>query len=394
MLNLLRTSICAIALSAFAVAPTILVLTADSVYANNGNGGGNGSGKGGGNGGGNGGGGGDKGGGNGKSGDGASKGNGVGKDKGNRGNGKQNKGFAKSNSKGNAAGKSENAFQRDMRQLGRDLKGLFAGQKSNRNNGASQANSRSTAPKTQRVTKAAPTRSVRPPAVPTRLARIDDPLHPSKLAKLNGAVKSSPNAKAAHIANGQFLKGTGPVSLAAALAVADYDFARAQAAYSEDLAAARATLSLAEAITAAQDTVNAGAPSPEDVAAAQALLNDELATETEKKAAQHVIDESAAFSNAEKFLADTEAPTNAEIEAANDVVNSQPPSDVTVLAAEDALLAEYKGSFSEDETLADEQQAQILGAVRASNPTQAQVETALGVDDTTLDDEMDDGEEG
>jgi hypothetical protein len=386
MLKLVRTSICALALSAFAVAPTILVLTADSVYAKNGNGGGNGGGKGGGNG--------DKGGGNGKGGDSAGKGNGFGKDKGNRGNGNQNKGFAKGNGKGNAAGKSENAFQRDMRQLGRDLKGLFGGQKSNRTSGAAQANSRSSAPKAQRVTKSAPVQSVRPPALPTRLARIDDPLHPSKLAKLNGAVKSSPNAKAAHIANGQYLNGTGPVSLAAALAVADYDFAQAQAAYSEDLAVAQATLSLAEAIAAAQDTVNAGAPSQEEVAAAQAVLDDQLATEAEKQAAQQVIDDSAAFSNAENFLAGTEAPTDAEIEAANDVVNSAPPSDETVVAAEDAILAEYKGSFSEDETLADEQQAQILGAVRASNPTEEQVETALGVDETTLDDDLDDGEEG
>ena len=209
MLKYLRIGVSALALSAFVVAPIMTVATADYAYAKNGNGNGNGGGKGNGGGNGNGG---DKGG-NGKSADKGNSGKGHDKasktrnaSKGNKAKGNKGKGFAKS------VKNDFNSLKRNVQKHG--IAGLFK-----------QEQKRTTRAVSAKPTKNAPAASTRP----AHRAAFKDKgaLHPSNLGKLNGAINSSPRAKEAHIANGQYAKGTGPVSLAASLAVADYTYAKA-----------------------------------------------------------------------------------------------------------------------------------------------------------------------
>ena len=344
VLNFLKISVSALALSAFVVAPTATVFTADYAYAKNGNGkgGGNGGGKGD-NGGGNGGG---KGG---KSGEkGAKKGWGSDKTL----NGTNTKSASKSHRSKNGS-RLGRAVKEDFQALGRNLKqngvkGLFNGNK---------------ARTTTRTNKASVKQSPRPPSRKAKL--LDDgTLAPRNLGKLNGAINSSINAKLAHIANGQYAKGTGPVSLAAGLAVADANFSNVMGANYDlspedvkEIAAAydyldNAPMSLEEAEQAlADEAKNPGTVAPDDLEVAQAVKDAHDATTD--------LDGNT-----------IERPTDDQYAAAE-----------AVHEAEASLLGHYKGDFSEDDVIAEEQQDRVLDAVRASNPDDDSVKAALGASD-------------
>ncbi|WP_159090037.1 hypothetical protein [Ruegeria sp. Alg231-54] len=345
MLNFLKVSVSAIVLSTFVVAPVVTVLATDYAYAKNGNGkgGGNGGGKGD-NGGGNGGG---KGGNNGEKG--AKRGWGSDKTL----NGANTKSASKSR-KSKSGSRLGRAVKEDFQALGRNLKqngvkGLFKGNKA-----------RTT---TTRTSKASVAQSPRPPSRKAKL--LDDgTLAPRNLGKLNGAINSSVNAKLAHIANGQYAKGTGPVSLAAGLAVADANFNHVMgedydlspeevkeiAAAYDYLDTAPMTLEEAEQVLA-DEASTPGTIAPEDLETAQAVkdAHDVTTDEDGNTIAQ---------------------PTDDQLAAAEAVHD-----------AEASLLGHYKGDFSEDKIVAEEQQDRVLGAVRDSNPDEESVKSTLGISD-------------
>ncbi|MEP4389547.1 MAG: hypothetical protein ABJ344_12150 [Sulfitobacter pontiacus] len=421
MLNFLRVSVSAFALSAFVAVPVTMLISVDYAYAKNGNGGGNGSGNG--NGGDNG-----KGNGGGKGNDksGSKGGKGWGADKSTKGNKTKSATASKSGKSNNGKGLGR-TIQDDFKTLGGNLKkvglgGLFKSQKPQRNV------TRSTNKKTERVTV---TKSLRPPV---RNANFkSDPLHPSNLGKLNGAINSSPNAKAAHIANGQYASGKGPVSLAAALAVADYTYGEALGRYETDHASAQETLGLVEAleeanavvtraeesvqelsdaqailadpnaftpqeVADAQGTVDAANEAVQELADAQAVLADPDAfTPEEVTTAQETVDASTdtvqQVEDAADFIDENPAPSEEEIDEANNIVEDGPPSDEGVIDAEDALLANYKGDLPNSENPEDrlsEEEQEVVDAVRDANPPDEVIEEALGFPYDEEDDDDDD----
>ena len=300
MFRLLKSSVTAIALSAFAVAPVVTVLAADAAYAKNGND--NGGGKGGG---------------------------GNGSDKGNRGNGgtKGNSGAAKTNGGKSASSKSGSGF------------GLLDIFKQNK------------APSTKVAKASAPK------------AEVKGALHPSNLGKLNGAINSSPNAKLAHIRNGNF---SGPVGMASALALADYNYAVDLGAF--DLAAD--TLALADAFA-----LIAGAPTDQEVLDAQALVGNDIDDGKLDIDAQEVLDYPD-LTDAKALTENvTEAPTTEDIAAAQAVVDLGEPTLDDVTLAEDDILAAYKGTLDE-EAIVD-----VLAAVRSSAPSTSEIADALPVEE-------------
>ncbi len=191
------------------------------------------------------------------------------------------------------------------------------------------------------------------------------PLHASNLGKLNGAIHSSPNAKLAHIRNGNF---NGPVGMAAALALADYSYAADQEAY----AAAAQTLELAAAFDLIEN-----APTPEEIAAAQELVDNGIDDGQADLDAQALLD----YPDLTDALALTDGittpPTDEEIAAAQAMIDEGEPSRDDVTAAEAKLLAAYKG------TLDDASSALVLDAVRASLPTAEEIAAALPPTETS-----------
>ncbi len=145
-----------------------------------------------------------------------------------------------------------------------------------------------------------------------------DGLTASQRGNMNGAYHSSDRAKEAHIANGQYLSGKGPVSLAAALAVADFnalgitaqDIADAQAVLSFDQAAADAALqSLLDADGTYADKAALQAAADAGTVTNQALL-DALAatvppTQQEIDEAQATLNAIAAVEDAEKAITES-----------------------------------------------------------------------------------------
>ncbi len=246
------------------------------------------------------------------------------------------------------------AVKEDFQTLGRNLKqngikGLFNGNKA-----------RTT---TTRTNKASVKQSPRPPIRKAKL--LDDgTLAPRNLGKLNGAINSSVNAKLAHIANGQYAKATGPVSLSAGLAVADANFSHVMgedndlsseevkevAATYDYLDTASMTLEEAEQVLA-DDAATPDAIAPEDLEIAQAVkdAHDVTTDEDGNKIGQ---------------------PTDDQLAAAEAVHD-----------AEASLLGHYKSDFSEDRIVAEEQQDRVLDAVRASNPDEESVKATLGTSD-------------
>ncbi len=388
MLKYLRIGVSTLALSAFVIAPVITVVTADYAYAKNGNGngGGNGNGNGGGKGNGNGGG---------------DKGADRGADKGGKGKGHDKAGKTRSASNGNKAkgnkSKGNKSFGRavkdDFNTLSRNVKkhgiaGLFKGDKQQRKTRSVSA----------KPTKNAPLASTRPAK---RVGyKIKDDMHPSNLGKMNGLLNSSPNAKLAHIANGQYLKGTGPVSLAAALAVADYealhiqeDYATAYGVEVDDaLMDAIDTIHLSDAYDVLD--VNDALPEEEQLnrETAQSILDEADPASDEYQQAESYLDALDKVEEAEADLAEGEEdarPDEDRLADANDVIDAQEG----VEEAEAGVLSTYKGDLE----LADEDA--LLDAARDSLPDDEAVGAALGKtpedDDATIqpvDDDMADEE--
>ncbi|WP_335585972.1 hypothetical protein [Falsihalocynthiibacter arcticus] len=189
MRKFVKIGVVSFALSAFAIAPAIVVMSADVAIAKNDNG------KSGGNSGGN--------------GNSGSKGKSDNKGKASTGNSGSSSG--KSQGGKSQGGKSSNSSgNQSLKSLGNKLKsgfGLFG------------------APK---KTKTVRSNSVATTKPSTGNSKSFD--HPSNLGKMNGAINSSPQAKLAHIKNGNF---NGPVGIAAAYALADYDYDTAHTDYEE-----------------------------------------------------------------------------------------------------------------------------------------------------------------
>ena len=329
MLKLLRAGFSAMAIAALLGAPLVTVVTADYAYAKNDNGGGKGNGNAGGKGG----------------------GNKGGADKNDKSVGKGN--LLKRAGNGSArvgSSKKGGKFKTDLKTLSRNVKenglaGLFS-----KKSGTTRTTKKYRSTKTRT---AAPINSARPPK---RLSRFDtDATAPNKMGKLNGAHNSSPQAKAAHIANGQYLKGTGPVSLAANLAVADY--------YFNDLMGEDNTLSPGD-VKSIDDAFDLRDTSDLTLEEAQTVLNDPNSSPDELEEAQDVKNAYDLTTDADGE--DIDRPTSEQVDAAT-----------TVHDAEDGLLEHYKGDFSEDEDLAMEQRDDVLGSVRESNPDDGAIESAL-----------------
>lgn len=332
MFKLLKSSVAAAALSAIAVAPIVVVLTADAAYAKSEKGN---SGGGGGN----------------EKGNGGSNGSGGsnGKSSGAKSNGNEAAAKTSKSKPGNASG----------------LLGLFK---------------KNTVMKTKSA------------GAVTQKSKEKGPLHPSKLGNMNGAINSSPNAKLAHIRNGNF---NGPVGLAAALAVAEYQYETALQSYDE----AQNVLALAEA----WDVIN-GAPTADELAAATSLTEGTEAPSADAiAAAQALVDagDEAAAGYAEatgtlalasawdvvntaptedqlaaaQVLADgTEVPTDDAVIAAEAIAALGGPSTGDVVAVETALVDAWNKG---DHSVTDPEAVAMLTAVRGSLPSDEDIAKAL-----------------
>lgn len=187
MRKLLKIGVASLALSAFAIAPAVIVISADTAIAKSEKSKGGGSAS--------------KGNSSSKSGSSASKGN------------KSSKASTSKKNKSSSArtGKSSSGVDKGLKSFGKNLKsgfGLFGTPKKKRNTTHTAA-----------VVKAIPS---------VKIIKAFD--HPSNLGKMNGAKNSSAQSKLAHIKNGNF---NGPVGIAAAYALANYDYENAFADYVE-----------------------------------------------------------------------------------------------------------------------------------------------------------------
>ena len=354
MKQYLKMGISALAVSALFLAPaaTVTFITADAAYANNG------TGNGGGNGGGNRGGG--KGGGAGKGGD-------KGGDKGARGNGnKGNKGAKNKSAKTGGFGKGLSDFGNSFK---KDVGKLFG-----------------VKPKKKATAKASK------PAKSSQVAKssLGKPeqgiMHPSNLGKMNGVINSSPNAKLAHIANGQYMKGTGPVSLAAALTVADYQYAKALDDFDmavETLdAATEDQLMAAQTIFADYDANMDGFLSEEERDTAI-----EATAETDAPLSEDDLDAAQTISDAQETVAAGEPSADA-VKEAQDAVLSTYKGDLPTLMPDEEAVVDAVATEETEEDVVDEipayyegyspEEIEVLDNVRTSLPQDdADIQAAL-----------------
>ena len=223
-------------------------------------------------------------------------------------------------------------------------------------------------------------------------------MHPSNLGKLNGYLNSSPNAKLAHIANGQYMKGTGPVSMAAALTVAKYelgeevhDYAEAYGFVDKEAALedAKETLHLDAAYTVLDENPDV------DIDEAREIANSDSPDidPEEKMAAQEFTD---AYDKVAEYEGNggTRADNDAKVEDAESISEAHD----TVTMKEDEALAHYKGDF---DSLSPDEQDQVRQALHDSLPQDdTEIQAALDKYDakygTEEDGEMDSeyGEDG
>lgn len=378
MIKFLKVSLSALLLATFAVAPTVLVLSADFAEAKNGNGGSNGGGNGGGGGGNK-----DRGGDSGSKAGGGSKGasdksaarsqSGGKSSKKNGIFGKPKNGlFAKKEKSGGGAAKGNGKFKSDMKALGTQLKSGFGLFKKKRTAKATAPVTRQQAPK-----KAV----VRQPVTQQASEEVGGKglLHPSNLGKLNGMINSSPNAKLAHIRNGNF---GSTVGLAAAMAVAEFEFDQILDDYEVALAVVSdpETAELLDAF----DLIN-GAPTPEEIADAEEVLQTADPASEEYQQAKAIVD----YPDTTEAKALTEGvdedQLRQDVADAQDIVDQGPPDDSEVLRAQDAVLASYKGDLSEED------EEVVLDAVREGFPSEEEIELAL--DETAQEGDDEDGDE-
>lgn len=354
MRKLLKTCLTVMAVSAFVATPLVTVVGTDGAYAKNGNGNGGGNGGGQGNGGGNGGG--NKGG------------------KGDSAKGGGHKGGKSDVAR--AGGSSKGASSKSRGGKGFKLRDIFKAQKTT--SGKTRVVKRKVA---KAPAKARTTRVVKAPVAPVQAhtapkarpeRKVKSTLHPSNLGKLNGAINSSPKAKLAHIANGNF---NGPVGLSAALALAEYEYGLEREAFDD----AERTLELAAAFDLIEN-----APTEEELEAARELIDngvDDGQADLDAQAALDYPDLTDAIALTEGV---EEAPTDEEIAEAEALVEDGVPSRDGVTTAEEELLAAYKGTLGEDET------EQVLDAIRGGLPTEEQIAAVLPEEDegdpTTEDD--------
>lgn len=352
MLKYLKIGISALALSALFLAPeaTVTFVTAGVAYAKNvdGNGGGN------------------------RGGGAAGKGADKGRDNGARGNSGSKSAKAEGNSGfkgfGNKGGKNKSAskggFGKGMKDFGESFKkdvGKLFGVKPSKNT-ASAGSTKNKAAKSDKAYAGKPEKG---------------PMHPSNLGKLNGYLNSSPNAKLAHIANGQYMKGTGPVSMAAALTVAKYELGVATDAYADEYGfvdpetgivdenAVREDIAEALHLNDAYGLLDDAGVTEEDTSAIDAardvLDNPDVPDDSpEKVAAQELVD---AYDKVESYQdgGGTREANNEKVAAAGDIATAID----SVTMKEDEALAHYKGDFDD---LSMEEQDKVRQALHDSLP--------------------------
>lgn len=324
MLKYLKIGVASFALSAFAIAPAVIVFSADTAIAknDNGKGGGNSGGKSGGNG-------------NGKS---------KSDSKGKSSTGKSGGGFGKSK-----GGKTlSSGGSKSIKSFGNKLKsgfGIFG------------------APK-----KSKPSRNKSVAKTSTSTPKVKSFDHPSNLGKMNGAINSSPQAKLAHIKNGNF---NGPVGIAAAYALADYDYTTGYADYDEAQTIIQALEPLAESfdyIAGYDDALDELArldaegvdPTSEEYLIAAASANAETyqsALDTIKEAEEAAIADGNSFS--EELVYEQLAAASAIEE----------PDETTLEEAEGNLFALYKG---DEDSLTDIEKELLIQSINL--PTADQIE--------------------
>ena len=356
MYKYLKISASALAVSALLLAPATTIVTADYAFAKSENAGGKGKGNG---------------------------GKGAGKGKGGEKGAKGKSGTKGAKAGGNSWKTGKTSKAKNTRTIQDDLK-VFkkGGFKALLGTGKANKPARSVT-----ASKAAPSKK-------------DDPLHPSNLGKMNGFLNSSPNAKLAHIANGQYLSGTGPVSLAAGLAVAKYEFGAV-----EEAVAIQTAAEAYEALNAFDDDQVAAADAlyEEFDANGNGIFDDEdLAALEEAEVSADKIAEAEAVREAQEGIIDPdtgeayEEPSEDQIADAEDVLSDfgedEDPLDVAGMALDDAeaaALTTYKGDF---DALDEDEQQEVLDAMHDALPADEDIEDALAKYDTkSEDDDMDDG---
>ena len=185
---------------------------------------------------------------------------------------------------------------------------------------------------------------------------------------MNGAINSSPQAKLAHIANGNF---NGPVGLAASLAVADYEGGDIDQA-AIDAANGVLGFDQAAADQALQDQIDALALAGiTDAASLQAELDAKAQEQGFADYQDYLANSDGAAlidDSLEDLLAGTTAPTQEELDAAQATIDAAN----AVTDAENALLDAWNKGDADDPH-ADA----LLEAIRASNPTPEEVAAAM-----------------
>ncbi len=357
MRKFFQIGVTSLVLSAFVVAPTVVIVTADTAIAKSDNAGGKG--KGGGNRG--------KGkgkgndGGKGKSdnaGKGGGKGNGNGlsngKKYGKSSFAKSTTGKGKNKAKGGknggfeSAGKSiENSLTsfRDKIRSGLGLKKAKKG--GNKGRGSNKV-------RTQRVIEA----SARPP-----YRGMKDFDHPSNLGKMNGAVNSSEQSKLAHMKNGNF---NGPVGVAAYYALEDYNYYVSEKEYEVAQGVIDKFGDLADAYELIEGVEDGSiAATPEAIQEARELIED---------AEQKAIEKAQEANPSEEI--DEDAVREALEEGVTELVEEaemvEEPDRMALDDAEDALFDLYKG---DEDSLTDEQKDHIIDSMRL--PSYDQIEDVI-----------------
>lgn len=196
--------------------------------------------------------------------------------------------------------------------------------------------------------------------------------HPSNLGKMNGAINSSPQSKLAHIKNGNF---NGPVGIAAAYALANYDYENASVDYEEAQKLIHELEPLAEAYdyaagydTAVEELARLDAegvdPTSEEymkVAAAADLDTYQSAVDTIDEAETAAIEDGTTV---------TEESVDAQLAEATAV---EEPDAIELEEAEDNLFALYKG---DEESLTDTEKELLIQSINLPSAEEIEEITA------------------
>lgn len=324
MLKYLKIGIASLAVSSFTIAPAVIVISADVAIAKNDKGNGGNS---------------------------SNKGN-----SGSKGNSSKKSKSSSSRSEKSSGGKTVRASSnKSVESFGKKLKsgfGLFGG------------NKKSGSPPRKAVV-------VRAKPIPKVIKTFD---HPSNLGKMNGAINSSPQSKLAHIMNGNF---NGPVGIAAAYALADYEYNNAFADYEDT----QALIQELEPLSKAYDYVASYDAAVEELARldAEDPTSDEylkVAAAADADAYQNALDtieeaEAAAVANGTTV---TEEDVDAQLAEATAL---EEPDAGGLEEAETNLFALYKG---DEESLTESEKELLIDSINLPSAEEIEEVTFVAED--------------